>query len=145
MRVQLALNVPDLDAAVSHYAKLFGAKPHKHRDGYANFALDQPALKLVLFENSAADAQLHHVGVEVLEPGELESATRRLESEGILDSVETETACCHASQDKIWSSAHNDLRWEWYRVLEDDTDPREDALGSGCCTGEQGMDNIGCS
>ncbi|MGD2172424.1 MAG: ArsI/CadI family heavy metal resistance metalloenzyme [Gammaproteobacteria bacterium] len=143
VRLQLALNVPDLDAAVAYYSKLFDAEPHKRRDGYVNFALDEPALKLVLFENPAADAQLNHLGVEVMEADELESASRRLDAAGILDSVETSTECCHASQDKIWSRAHNGLRWEWYRILEDDTDPQRDRLGCTCCTGGRMADNIG--
>jgi catechol 2,3-dioxygenase-like lactoylglutathione lyase family enzyme len=143
MRLQLALNVTDIDAAVAYYSKLFGAAPHKRRDGYANFALDEPALKLVLFENPGADARLNHVGVEVMEADELDSAARRLDAEGLLDTVETETVCCHASQDKIWSRAHDGLRWEWYRILEDDTGPERDKLGRSCCTGEQMADNIG--
>ena len=97
MRLQLALNVADIDAAVAYYSKLFGAEPHKRRDGYANFALDEPALKLVLFENPGADTHLNHVGVEVLEAGELEAVTRRLDAAGILDTIEAETTCCHAS------------------------------------------------
>jgi catechol 2,3-dioxygenase-like lactoylglutathione lyase family enzyme len=143
MRLQLALNVPDIDEAVSYYSKLFGAEPHKRRDGYANFALEKPALKLVLFENPAAAAHLHHVGVEVFDAAEIETATRRLDAAGILDSAETETKCCHASQDKIWSRAHNGLRWEWYRILDDAPDPRNDALGSTCCTGSRMADNMG--
>jgi len=143
MRLQLALNVPDIDAAVAYYSKLFGAEPHKRRDGYANFALDEPALKLVLFENPAADAQLNHIGVEVMLDEELEAATRRLDTAGILDATEAASGCCHAVQDKIWSRAHNGLRWEWYRVAEDNTNPADDQLGKTCCTGEQMTDNIG--
>ncbi len=143
MRLQLALNVPDIDAAVAHYSKLFGAEPHKQRDGYANFAIDEPALKLVLFENPAADTHLHHLGVEVFEAADLETATQRLDKADILDTVETETKCCHASQEKIWSNAHNGLRWEWYRILDDETDPADDAFGSSCCTGNQMSNNMG--
>lgn len=79
MRLQLALNVPDLEAAVSYYGKLFDTPPHKLRKGYANFAIDEPALKLVLFENPAADEHLNHLGVEVFEAGEVDKAERRLE------------------------------------------------------------------
>jgi len=143
MRLQLALNVPDIDAAVDYYSKLFDAEPHKRRDGYANFAIAEPALKLVLFENPAADAQLNHVGVEVMREDELATATRRLEAAGLLDVTESASGCCHAVQDKIWSRAHNDLRWEWYRIVEDDVHPAEDRLGKTCCTGEAMADNIG--
>ena len=118
MRLQLALNVPDIDAAVEYYSKLFDAEPHKRRDGYANFAIDEPALKLVLFENPAAAAQLNHLGVEVMSDGELAAATRRLGAAGLLDATESASGCCHAVQDKIWSRAHNGMRWEWYRVVE---------------------------
>lgn len=143
MRLQLALNVPDIDAAVAYYSKLFGAEPHKRRDGYANFAIDDPALKLVLFENPHADAQLNHVGVEVMRDEELQGATERLDAAGILDATETASGCCHAVQDKIWSREHNGLRWEWYRVVDDATDSADDSLGKTCCIGERMTDNIG--
>ena len=143
MRLQLALNVADMDAAVDYYSKLFDAAPHKRRDGYANFAIDEPALKLVLFENPAAAGQLNHVGVEVERNDELAAATRRLRAAGMLDVTESASGCCHALQDKIWSRAHNGLRWEWYRVVEDETDPAEDRLGKTCCTGDAMADNIG--
>lgn len=145
MRLQLALNVPDLEAAVSYYGKLFGAHPHKLREGYANFAIDEPALKLVLFENPAADEHLHHLGVEVFEAEEVENAQRRLRQEGILDQVESEAKCCHASQDKIWSREHDGLSWEWYRIVDDATDAQSETFGKTCCTGDQMMDNIGAS
>ena len=143
MRLQLALNVSDIDAAVAYYSKLFGAEPHKRRDGYANFALDDPALKLVLFENPDADAHLNHVGVEVMADEELQDATRRLDAAGILDVTEVASGCCHAVQDKIWSSAHNGLRWEWYRVVDDATGSADDKLGKTCCTGERMTDCVG--
>lgn len=143
MRLQLALNVSDIGEAVDYYSKLFDAEPHKRRDGYANFIIDEPALKLVLFENPGADAHLNHVGIEVLRNEELAGATRRLEAAGILDATEAVSGCCHAVQDKIWSRAHNGLRWEWYRIVEDDTDPGDDKLGKTCCTGERMTDNIG--
>lgn len=143
MRIQLALNVPDMTSAVDHYTKMFGVEPHKRRDGYANFAVKDPPLKLVLIENSKADAQLHHIGVEILEPGGLEAAQKRLESAGILDEVQCQTKCCHAEQEKIWSRAYNGLRWEWYRITKDITSSGEDAFGKTCCTGETKSDNIG--
>ena len=143
MRVQLALNVPDIDAAVDYYAKLFGVEPHKRRDGYANFAINEPPLKLVLFENPKADAHLNHIGVEVLEAGGVEAAQMRLEAAGILDEIKHETKCCHAVQEKLWSTPHNGLRWEWYRITDDMTAPGEDTFGMTCCTEDQKSDNIG--
>ncbi len=143
MRIQPALNVPEIDAAVDHYTKLFGVEPHKRRDGYANFAVDEPPLKLVLFENPKADEHLHHIGVEVLDAGGVETVQGRLDAAGLLDEVRHETKCCNASQEKIWARAHNDLRWEWYRITNDVTSSGEDALGKTCCTGEKMSDNIG--
>jgi catechol 2,3-dioxygenase-like lactoylglutathione lyase family enzyme len=145
MRLQLALNVPDIDAAVSYYSNLFGVDPHKRRDGYANFAIDQPALKLVLFENPGADEHLNHLGVEVFEEEEVDQARQRLDAAGILGQVESETQCCHATQDKVWSRQHDGLSWEWYRIVDDTPDSAGDALGKTCCTGSGMMDNMGAS
>ena len=144
MRLQLALNVADLEAAVAYYSKLFGAAPHKRRDGYANFALDAPPLKLVLFENPHADQRLHHLGVEVFDETDLDDSLQRLTVGGILDDIQHRETCCHATQEKIWSREHDGLRWEWYRILDDapETGPeingesrQQDSLGSTCCLG----------
>jgi len=119
MRLQLALNVRDIEEAVAYYSKLFGAAPHKRRPGYANFALDAPPLKLVLFENPDAAERLNHLGVEVFEPQEVATAARRLGEAGIADQVEDGVTCCHATQDKVWSREPQGLRWEWYRITDD--------------------------
>jgi catechol 2,3-dioxygenase-like lactoylglutathione lyase family enzyme len=119
MRLQLALNVRDIDEAVDYYGKLFGAAPHKRRPGYANFAIDEPPLKLVLFENPDAVERVNHLGVEVFEDARVREAGHRLEAAGILTRVEEETVCCHATQTKVWSDEPQGLRWEWYRVIED--------------------------
>ena len=97
MRLQLALNVRDIDEAVEYYAKFFGATPHKRRPGYANFAIDEPPLKLVLFENPDAAERVNHLGVEVFDDARVREAGHRLEAAGILSEVEEETVCCHAS------------------------------------------------
>ena len=131
MRVQLALNVADLEEAVTYYAKLFAAEPHKRRPGYANFAIDKPPLKLVLFENPGAAERLNHLGVEVFDPLELESAARRLDETGVLTKTERQTTCCHATQDKVWSHEPQGLRWEWYQITDDDP---EQVIGNVCCT-----------
>jgi len=127
MRLQLALNVSDLREAVAFYSRFFGVRPHKQRPGYANFAIDEPPLKLVLFENSAAAERLNHLGVEVFDSGSLDKAVERLESNGLANSVRSTGICCHAEQDKIWSAGPDGERWEWYQVV-DDTPER-----SGCC------------
>jgi len=119
MRLQLALNVRDLEEAVAYYGKLFDAEPHKRRPGYANFAIDQPPLKLVLFENADAAERLNHLGVEVFEAAEVEATARRLGAEGLLDQTEDDVTCCHATQDKVWSREPQGLAWEWYRVIDD--------------------------
>ncbi len=119
MRLQLALNVRDIDEAVDYYSKLFGSEPHKRRKGYANFAIDSPPLKLVLFENPDAAERLNHLGVEVFDEVEVTAAKQRLDAVGVLDLVEQETVCCHATQNKIWSQEPQGLRWEWYRITDD--------------------------
>jgi catechol 2,3-dioxygenase-like lactoylglutathione lyase family enzyme len=119
MRVQLALNVDDLEKAVAYYTKLFGATPHKRRPGYANFALDAPPLKLVLLENPGAGERLNHLGVETSDPADVDAAVERLRAAGIADAEERASTCCYAKQDKVWSRDPQGMRWEWYRVLED--------------------------
>ena len=119
MRVQLALNVKDLDEAVEFYSKLFDAKVNKRKPGYANFAIDQPPLKLVLFENPNAEERLNHLGVEVFADQEVRAATDRLKSAGLADAVEDEQTCCYATQNKVWALDPQGMRWEWYRVIED--------------------------
>ncbi len=126
MPVQLALNVKDLDQAVAFYSKLFDAKVNKRKPGYANFAIEQPPLKLVLFENPDADERLNHLGVEVFDDAHVHAATDRLKAAGLADAVEDEQTCCYATQNKVWSIDPEGLRWEWYRVLED-----ADSAGSG--------------
>ncbi|MXX68064.1 MAG: glyoxalase/bleomycin resistance/extradiol dioxygenase family protein [Gemmatimonadales bacterium] len=122
MRLQLALNVRDIDEAVDYYRKLFNAAPHKRRAGYANFAIDEPPLKLVLFENPDAAERVNHLGVEVFDDARVREAGHRLEAAGILSEVEEETVCCHATQTKVWSDEPQGLRWEWYRVTDDTPD-----------------------
>ena len=137
MKLQLALNVRDIDEAVAYYSKLFDAEPHKRRQGYANFAIEQPPLKLVLFENPNAPERLNHLGVEVFGADQIEKASQRLDAAGLLDEIQRKETCCHATQDKLWSHEPQGLHWEWYRITDDD--PREgiDALGTRCCVGAE--------
>ncbi len=118
MRLQLALNVRDLDAAVEFYSKMFGAKVNKRKPGYANFAIDEPPLKLVLFELPDAPERLNHLGVEVFEDEDVTTATERLKAEGMADLVEDQATCCYAKANKVWAAEPDGLRWEWYRVIE---------------------------
>ena len=131
-RVQLALNVADIDSAVEFYSKLFGAEPAKRRPGYANFAIESPPLKLVLIETSEARVDgvagaLNHLGVEVDTPEEVQAATRRLADEGLAPDVQESTTCCYAVQDKAWVSDPDGAPWEVYTVLADASD--EASLG----------------
>jgi catechol 2,3-dioxygenase-like lactoylglutathione lyase family enzyme len=119
MRLQLALNVTDLDAAVAFYSKMFGVEVNKRKPGYANFAIEQPPLKLVLFEVPDAEERLNHLGVEVFDDEAVTSATQRLRAAGMVDLVEDETTCCYAKANKVWAVEPDGMRWEWYRVLED--------------------------
>ena len=145
MRLQLALNVANLAEAVEFYGKLFDAEPHKERPGYANFAIQNPPLKLVLFENPAAGERLNHLGVEVQEQSELDRAAERLRQTGILSSEQTETVCCHATQNKAWSKEPQGLDWEWYRVTDDEPVDLETPAGGPCCDKVQDATEVCCA
>ena len=127
-RVQLALNVSDLDQAVSFYSRLFGVEPAKLRPGYANFAVTDPPLKLVLFENASAAGSLNHLGVEVETPDEVAAAQTRLSAADLPTASEDEVTCCHAVQDKVWVDGPDGRAWEVYTVLADADEPPGDSL-----------------
>ncbi len=119
-RVQLALNVNDIDEAVSFYTKLFGTEPAKRRPGYANFAIAEPPLKLVLLENPGQGGSLNHLGVEVPDTEAVDAEHARLAEAGLTPVDERDTTCCYARQDKFWvQGAPSGERWEIYTVLED--------------------------
>jgi catechol 2,3-dioxygenase-like lactoylglutathione lyase family enzyme len=119
-RVQLALNVDNIDEAVAFYSKLFGTEPAKRRDGYANFALASPPLKLVLLENPGQGGTLNHLGVEVESTDVVDAEQTRLAEVGLASVDERGTTCCYAKQDKFWvEGAPHGQRWEIYTVLED--------------------------
>ncbi|HVA76101.1 MAG TPA: ArsI/CadI family heavy metal resistance metalloenzyme [Acidimicrobiales bacterium] len=139
-RVQLALNVADIDEAVAFYSKLFATEPAKVRDGYANFAIADPPLKLVLIEDpNQTPGSLNHLGVEVETTELVAAAEARLAGEGLATAVEEQTACCYAVQDKVWVDGPSGEPWEIYTVLADTEMPagqlRSAAPGeSACCT-----------
>ncbi len=119
-RVQLALNVNDIDEAVSFYARLFGTEPAKRRPGYANFAITEPPLKLVLLENPGQGGSLNHLGIEVPDTGAVEAEQARLADAGLAAVEECGSTCCYARQDKVWGTgAPAGARWEIYTVLPD--------------------------
>jgi lactoylglutathione lyase len=118
-RVQLALNVDDLDEAITFYSKLFNTEPAKVKPGYANFAIVEPPLKLVLVENPGRGGTLNHLGVEVESSEEVHDEITRLANEGTLTEEEIGTTCCFATQDKVWVTGPAGERWEIYTVLAD--------------------------
>lgn len=117
-RVQLALNVSNIDEAIAFYSKMFNTQPAKVRAGYANFAIVDPPLKLVLIESESAE-RLNHLGVEVESTVEVAVAIERFEQIGFGTAVEEQTTCCYAVQDKVWVRDPDDARWEVYTVLAD--------------------------
>jgi catechol 2,3-dioxygenase-like lactoylglutathione lyase family enzyme len=132
-RVQLALRVADLDASIAFYSKLFAAEPAKRRPGYANFAITEPPLKLVLIEGVAGEpTRLDHLGVEVETTSEVAAATARLAIEGLATATEEDTACCYAVQDKVWVTGPGAEPWEVY-VVKGDSDILDKDAASVCC------------
>ncbi len=134
-RIQLALNVSKLDEAIDFYSKLFRTAPAKVRPGYANFAIDEPPLKLVLIEGGGVPGSINHLGVEVFTTAEVRDATKYLSGVGLATDVEEQTTCCFAVQDKVWVDGPDGARWEVYTVLADA--PKESSLGSVSTTGVQ--------
>jgi catechol 2,3-dioxygenase-like lactoylglutathione lyase family enzyme len=132
-RLQLALNVSDLQDSIDFYTKFFGTGPAKVRPGYANFAIDVPPLKLVLIEGGSPGT-INHLGVEVFSPDEVASAVTRLEADGFATEIEENTTCCYAVQDKVWVTGPDDARWEVYTVLSDAASSEGIAGDGRCCT-----------
>ncbi len=145
-RVQLALNVNDIEQAVAFYRKLFGAEPAKRRPGYANFAIADPPLKLVLLESPGQGGSLNHLGVEVPDAGTVGAEQARLAGAGLASSGQGETACCYAQQDKFWvQDAPDGEAWEIYTVLSDSPTFYAEGHGEQCCggTGQPGEPAVG--
>jgi catechol 2,3-dioxygenase-like lactoylglutathione lyase family enzyme len=142
-RVQLALNVANLEDAIGFYSKLFSTEPAKVRPGYANFAIDEPPLKLVLIEGHGEPGTLNHLGVEVESAADVAAATARLAGEGLATATEDDVSCCFARQDKVWVDAPDGEPWEVYTVLADVETPAGELRGvepvgagldDACCT-----------
>jgi catechol 2,3-dioxygenase-like lactoylglutathione lyase family enzyme len=146
-RIQLALNVADIDAATRFYTDLFGVEPAKQRPGYANFAIADPPLKLVLFHNPDADGALNHIGVEVPTPADVVAAAERFEHVGLTHHMSEADLCCHAVQDKVWVDAPDVPLggWEFYTVLADDTTGEGTSSTSTCCTSTTPTSDAGTS
>jgi catechol 2,3-dioxygenase-like lactoylglutathione lyase family enzyme len=134
-RVQLALNVDDLDQAITFYSALFGIPPAKVKPGYANFAISEPPLKLVLLENAGHGGTLNHLGVEVESSETVREEIGRLAGEGMFTEEEIGTTCCFATQDKVWITGPGGERWEIYTVLADSDSfgPASEHPDQTCC------------
>lgn len=141
-RIQLALNVDDLDASIDFYSRLFDTAPAKVRPGYANFAVVEPPLKLVLMENPGHGGSLNHLGVEVADTDTVDAEQTRLAAAGFASVDERDTTCCYAKQDKFWvENAPDGERWEVYAVLADS--PTFNAAGgAGCCGTDQSAEEL---
>ena len=134
-RLQLAINVDDLEASVDFYRRLFATEPAKVRPGYANFAIAEPPLKLVLLEAPGRGGTLNHLGVEVEDVDTVDAIQSRLAHEGLASIDERDTTCCYAKQDKFWvTGTPNGEAWEVYTVLADSATPNGEAEGQECCT-----------
>ena len=137
-RLQLALNVDNLDESVAFYSTLFDTEPAKTKPGYANFAIAEPPLKLILIENPGQGGSVNHLGVEVADTDAVDAELTRLGAAGFASVEERETTCCYARQDKFWvEGAPNGERWEVYTVLEDSEtfSGAESEDAAGCCDG----------
>jgi catechol 2,3-dioxygenase-like lactoylglutathione lyase family enzyme len=143
-RIQLALNVDDLDESVAFYTALFGTGPAKTKPGYANFAVADPPLKLVLIENAGQGGSINHLGVEVADTDTVDAEQVRLTGSGLSSVDERDTTCCYARQDKFWvEGAPNGEQWEIYTVLADSEtfggegtpccEEAEDGSAATCC------------
>src|ERR1043165_8030485 len=134
-RVQLALNVDDLDTSIAFYSKLFATEPAKVRPGYATFAVAEPPLKLVLVENPGSGGSINHLGVEVADTDTVDAEQTRLAQAGLASVDEGDTTCCYAKQEKFWvEGTPNGEHWEIYTVLADSPTPNGEAEGQECCT-----------
>ena len=142
-RVQLALNVADLEGSVDFYSRVFGVEPHKRRSGYANFIVENPPLKLVLIEVPEADrgqgpaGALNHLGVECLDVADVPDHADRLRAVGLIAEDETDTTCCFALQDKVWVHDPAGTPWEFYAIKDDNPAGLEfvtlEETRGGCC------------
>ncbi len=150
-RVQLALNVADLEASVAFYSSLFRTEPHKRRPGYANFALTEPPLKLVLIEVGAearghgTAGALNHLGVEVESVEEVEASATRLRDEGLAAFEENDTTCCYALQDKVWVHDPAGTPWEIYTIKDDNPADARPAIASLSVLESQSNDGACCT
>jgi len=123
-RVQIALNVSNIDKAVEYYSKVFNVQPAKRKSNYVNFVVEEPAMKLVLIENAQAKERLNHLGVELCDTKDVQGAIDHLTEIGLAGRIEENTNCCYALQDKVWTQDPDATPWEFYTVLDQNPPPR---------------------
>ena len=144
-RIQLALNVDDLDVSLDFYRRLLGTEPAKVRAGYANFAVADPPLKLVLIENPGQGGTLNHLGVEVSDSAAVDAVQRRLADNGLASADERGVTCCYATQDKFWVADTPDAeRWEVYTVLADSLTAYAETDDATCCGADRSGQEPAC-
>ncbi|MEU6424904.1 ArsI/CadI family heavy metal resistance metalloenzyme [Microbispora sp. NPDC046973] len=142
-RVQLALRVADLEGSIAFYSKLFGVEPAKRRPGYANFAIAEPPLKLVLLEGEEGEpTRMDHLGVEVEDTAQVTAATERLKEAGLATFEENDTTCCYALQDKVWVHGPGNEPWEVYVVKADAGTLTKEADSVCCTTGDAEKETV---
>ena len=137
MRLQLALNVSDIDKAIDFYTRMFGVEPAKTRPGYANFAIADPPLKLVLFEGQGEAGSINHLGVETETTEEVVAAEARLAEADLETTGVADTQCCYAQKTETWLTGPDDARWEWYVKTGDSEQFANlvvESTGGGCCS-----------
>jgi catechol 2,3-dioxygenase-like lactoylglutathione lyase family enzyme len=149
-RIQLALNVEDITEATAFYERLFGVPPHKQRDGYANFVVEDPPLKLVLFESPGAGERLNHLGIEAPTSEQVSAALARFQAAGLQTRLAEQDLCCHAVQDKVFVTAPDVPLgwWEYYTVTDDDPAAPSDATAQAsepCCPGSTTVEGACCT
>ena len=143
-RLQLAINVKDIEASTRFYSDLFGTEPVKRRDGYVNFAIAEPPLKLILFQGDDGGT-INHLGVEVADTDDVTTATERLRETEMLLDVEDNVTCCYATQDKVWVTGPDGERWEYYTVLADAEQLASASTACGCDAGVSSTASACCT
>ena len=149
-RIQLALNVSDVAEATAFYEKMFGVPPHKVREGYANFAIEDPPLKLVLIEKPDVDARLNHLGVEAATAEDVASALQRFQDAGLETAVAEKDVCCHASQEKVFVTAPDVPLgwWEFYTISDDNPanpDGKSNSVCAASCAAQDNAESTCCA
>jgi hypothetical protein len=102
------------------------------KPGYANWEVENPPLKLVVFEQPDASAVLNHLGVETESADAVVAAEARVSAAGLNTSGIDETICCFAEKVETWVQGPEGHRWEWYvKQADHDTQLENVIVASG--------------